>query len=126
MADRDQTARSFPTADVLGIVADTVLGEISGIYRLAEFMCGEPIASHQLQRVIGEISPVVLSQHPQLRPVIEEARAVTVDNWQDLLSGWIARFGPSIKLTPMTTDEHQSIDPESELAEMIHQIRSQR
>ena len=86
-------------------------------------MCGEPVWTHQLPRVGREIRPVVLRQHPQLAPVIEEANAVNTDNWQDKLAAWVGRFGDEITLSPMTADDHQSIDPLSDLAENVHPDR---
>jgi hypothetical protein len=115
--------RAFPTADVIGTITGRLLGKIDGIYQVSEFMCGEPVWTHQLPRVGKEIAPVVLRQHPHLAPVIQESEAVTPDNWQGVLAGWIARFGDTIMLKPMKHDDHQSIDPLSELAESVHPDR---
>lgn len=125
MSDRSKptAATAFPTSDVLGTITGRLLGEIDGIYRVSEFMCGEPVWTHQLPRVGLEIRPVVLRQHPELEPVIAEAEAVTPENWQEMLTGWIERFGPEITLSPMDENDHQRIDPLSEAAEMIHPDR---
>lgn len=117
------TPKAFPTADVIGTITGRLLGKIDGIYQVSEFMCGEPVWTHRLPRVGREIQPVVLRQHPQLAPVIEEAETVTRDNWQECLARWIERFGPTIALRPMTADDHESIDPISELAEKVHPDR---
>lgn len=117
------TTKTFPTADVIGTITGVLLGEIDGIYEVSQFMCGEPVWTHQLPRVGKEIQPVVLRQHPQLTPVIDEAKAVTRDNWQQMLAGWTDRFGDTIALDPMTAEDHQSIDPVSEAAEKIHPDR---
>lgn len=118
-----ETTQTFPLADVLGTITGRLLGKIDGIYRVSEFMSGEPVWTHQLPRVGKEIRPVVLRQHPQIAPVIDEAEAVTPDNWATILSGWIDRFGQTITLRPMSADDHESIDPHSELAEMVHPDR---
>ena len=112
--------KEFPLADVLGAITGVLLGKIGGVYAISEFMSGEPVWTHQLPRVCREICPVVLRQHPHLAPVISEAAEVNPDNWQDKLDGWITQFGATITLVAMTNDEHQSIDPLSELAEKIH------
>lgn len=116
-------AKEFPLADVLGTITGVLLGKIGGVYAVSEFMSGEPVWTHQLPRVGKEICPVVLRRHPHLAPVIAEAVEVNRDNWQDKLAGWTAQFGASISLVPMTKDEHQSIDPLSELAEKVHPDR---
>lgn len=113
----------FPLADVLGTITGVLLGKIGGIYQVSQFMCGEAVWTHQLRRVAGEIRPVVLRQHPHLAPVIDEAKAVTRDNWREMLAGWTARFGATIALAPMTENEHQRIDAYSELADMVHSDR---
>lgn len=119
MAD-PQTTKTFPLADVLGTITGVLLGKMDGIYQVSEFMSGESVGTHQLPRVGKEIQPVVLRQHPELTPVIAEAEAVTSDNWQEMLAGWTERFGDTVELTSMTADDHQSIDPVSELAEKVH------
>lgn len=89
----DATEKTFPLADVLGTITGRLLGKIDGIYQVSEFMCGEPVWTHQLPRVGREIRAAVLRQHPQLTPVIDEAETVTPDNWQAMLAGWVERFG---------------------------------
>lgn len=123
MSDERQAAETFPLADVLGTITGRLLGKIDGIYRVSQFMAGEPVWTHQLPRVGMEIQHVVLRQHPQLAPVIQEAKSVTPENWRSMLAGWVERFGPTITLQPMGTDDHESIDPISELAEKVHPDR---
>lgn len=117
------TQKTFPIADVIGTITGRLLGKIDGIYQVSQFMSGEPVWTHQLSRVGREIQPVVLRQHPQLAPVIDEAEAVTRENYQVLLAGWVDRFGATIDLSPMSEQDHQSIDPVSELAEKVHPDR---
>lgn len=111
--------KEFPLADVLGVLTGKLLGKIDGIYEVCQFMTGEPVWTHQLPRVCREITPGVLRQHPRLEPTIAEAGEVTPENVHALLSGWIARFGPALALEPMAPEEHERIDPVSELAEKV-------
>lgn len=118
-----ERGEAFPLADVLGTITGRLLGDIGGLYKVCSFMSGEPVWTHQLPRVCQEVQPVVLRQHPQLGPVIAEAEAVTRENWTEMLAGWRERFGETLTLTAMSQDEHESIDPISEAAEMIHPSR---
>ena len=118
-----QTTQDFLIADVIGAITGRLLGKMDGIYQVSQFMAGEPVWTHQLSRVVKEICPAVLRQHPQLAPVMAEVEAVNPDNWQDMLAGWISRFGETLALSPMMADEHQRIDPLSEIAEKVHPDR---
>ena len=117
------TTRAFPIADVIGTITGRLIGKMEGIYALSQFMCGEPVWIHQLARVGREICPVVLRQHPEIEPVIEEAGTITKDNLKEKLEGWTSRFGETIALSPMTPNDHEPIDPISELTEMTHPDR---
>ena len=110
--------KDFSIQDVIGTITGRLLGEMGGIYAVCEFMCGFPVWTHQLPRVCQEVRPAVLLQHPQLAPVIQEADAVTRDNWKQMIDGWSARFGASVQLRPMAAGEVCPQDPIAELAEM--------
>jgi hypothetical protein len=112
MPNDSKTTKTFALADVLGTITGRLLGKIDGVYQVSEFMSGEPVWTHQLPRVGMEIRPVVLLQHPQLAPVINEAEAVTPDNWQEMLAGWIGRFGDTIALSPMTAELAEKVHPD--------------
>jgi hypothetical protein len=112
--------KAFPTADVLGAITGRLLGKIDGVYELLSWMTDGPVWTHQLPRVGREASPVVLSLHPELRAAVLQAEHVTPDNWQQWLAVWIDRYGPEITVPRFTEDQHERIDPLSELAEKMH------
>ena len=66
---------------------------------------------------------IMLCKECLVEPVIDEVKAVTRDNWQQMLAGWTDRFGDAVALSPMTENDHERIDPQSELAEMVHPDR---
>lgn len=114
--------KAFPTADVLTTITGRVLAErgIDGVYQVLNFMTGESLMTHQLGRVSKEATIAILQQHPELTDTITEAEAITGENWKQWRDLWIKRYGKEITLSPMTEDQHERIDPISELSEMVH------
>lgn len=116
--------REFDLGDVLTVTTGNLLSPrgIRGAYEVCSFLAGEPVYSHQIGRVLDEAAPVVLRQHPQLAGITSEGvnDKASLETW---LAGMKARFGETLPLTPMTADEHERIDPESELAEKVHPDR---
>lgn len=112
--------KAFPTEDVLGVITGRLLGDIGGIYEVQSWMTGESVFTHQLPRVSREATPVILAFHPHLQSAIDEAEYVSPDNWQEWRDKWIDRFGPEISVPKMSTDQHERIDPLSELVEKVH------
>lgn len=115
--------KAFPTADVLGVITERLLGPIQGIYEVLGYMSGGPVWTHQIPRISREACPVILAQRPELAVAREEAEQVTPENYGDWLATWIARYGPEITVPRMAADEHENIDPLSELAEKVHPDR---
>lgn len=109
--------KKFRTADVLSTITDRLMGDIRGVYEVLNYMTGESVYTHQLARIIREATPSVLKLHPELAKAIEESEQVTTENWRQWLSVWVERYGGLISVPKMTADEHERIDPISELAE---------
>lgn len=108
-------SKSFPTSAVLSCVTGRLLGEIGGVYEVLNYMSGESLFTHQLPRVGKEALPHILALHPELAVTIEEAEAVTGENWKAWLDTWVARYGDTITVPLMTADQHQVIGPIAEL-----------
>lgn len=116
-------SKAFPTADVLGAITGRLMGDIGGIYEVLGWMTDGPVWTHQLPRIGKEAAPVVLAMHPHLAKAFEEADLIDRDNWREWLQTWLDRYGPEITVPRMTTDQHERIDPVSELAEKVHPSR---
>lgn len=112
--------KTFPTQDVLGTITGVLIGDIGGIYEVLNWMSGESVFTHQLPRISQEAVPVVLAMHPHLQQAIDEASQISPDNWQAHRDMWIDRYGPEIAVPKMTADDHERIDPLSELSEKVH------
>lgn len=110
----------FSTDKVMSIVTGVLVCEMIGVYEVLNWMTGESLFTHQLPRVCREAVPVILAAHPHLQSAVDEAEQVNGDNYQSWVNTWIDRFGPEIAIPTMTTDQHQRIDPLSELAGKVH------
>lgn len=115
--------KEFPTRDVLSTVTGVLMGDIGGVYEVLNWMTDESLYTHQLPRVSREAQPVILKAHPQLQSAIEESEQVNTDNVLVWREAWENRFGPTIAVPKLGADEHEQIDPMSELAEMVHPDR---
>lgn len=112
--------KAFPTLEVLSVFTGRLLCEMGGCYRVLNYMSGDDLMTHQLPRVAKEVQPVLLKKHPHLAATLEEAEQITRENWKEFADRWVARYGQTIDVPQMSVDEHESIDPISEAAEMFH------
>lgn len=111
--------REWPTDVVLSAVTGILLCEFGKMHEMLEWMAGEPVWTHQLPRVCREAVPVVVAAQPRLQEAIEEADAVTKDNWPEWRKTWLGRYGETLTIPRMTADDHKSIGPFTELNAMI-------
>ena len=107
------------TRIVLSILTGRLMCEFGDMHEVIEKLAAEPIWTLQLIRVCEELKPVILICHPTLEAAIEEAKQVTKENYNEWNDRWIERYGPELLLPIMADpEEHERIDPVSELAEM--------
>lgn len=113
--------KSWPTEVVLSIVTGFLVAEFSEVHRAMEWLAGEPVWTHQLPRIAREAKPGILADHPAIEEACKEAEAGKIDksNWQAWQSRWRERYGATLLLRRMTADQHERIDPVSELAEKV-------
>lgn len=112
--------KDFSTADVLSTVTGRLVGKIDGVYAVCNWMTGESVFTHQLPRISREAQAVMLAHRPDLAQAVAEAEQVDTTNWRTWLTEWISRYGTTIAVPKMTADQHERIDPLSELAEKVH------
>ena len=113
-------SRDFHLGDILSVTTDRLLSPrlIDGVYDILSYMTGESVYTHQLQRIAREAKPVLLRRHPQLADI--DTSGITRENYKEKLAGYTAQFGEMLPVSPMSEDEHESRDPMSELAEIVH------
>lgn len=110
----------FDLGDILSITTGRLvsLDGMAGVYRILNYMSGDNLYTHQLPRVSGEAAPVLLRWHPQLADV--DASVVNPENHAEWLADQKARFGATLPVAPLSEDQHERIDPMSELVGMAH------
>jgi hypothetical protein len=112
--------KEFPTLHVLSTVTGMLMADIGGVYEVLNWMTGESIFTHQLPRVCREAKAVMQKTRPDLAEAFAEADQVNPDNVREWAALWLDRYGPMIAVPKMTADQHERIDPLSELAEKVH------
>ena len=112
------STQRFHLGAVLSMTTGHLLCEMDDLYKIAQHLAGEPIWTHQLPRVGREAKPHLLAQFPALASV--DAEEVTPENYAEWLAARVAKFGEWFDVAPMSADQHESIDPLSELAEKVH------
>jgi len=117
------TTRPFHIGDILSVTTGCLLSprRMDGVRDILNFMSGESLMTHQLGRVADECTPFLLEQHPQLALVNTDD--VAPENARQRLAEWVKQFGETLSVTPLTKDQHERIDPISEMAETIHPDR---
>ena len=113
-------SKAFPTLDVLSSATGRLMSDISGVYQVLSFASGEDVYTHQMPRVSIEFASHLKKYRPDLLPAFDESEAVTPENYKEIGADWIRRFGETIDVLRMNADEHERIDPLSELVEHIH------
>lgn len=111
--------KAFPTADVLSLITGRLLSDegIGAMQTILSWMTGEDVYTHQIPRIADEAKAVLIGLQPNLLQASEEAGDITGGNWRDWLARWEARYGKAIIVPKFNADQHERIDPLSELAE---------
>lgn len=117
--ERAAPTKAFPTADVLSTITGRLMGDIGGIYTVLGWMTGESVYTHQIPRIRKEACAAMLALRPDLVRAVNEADQVNRDNWRGWLATWTARYGDTIDVVKLNADQHERIDPHSELAEKL-------
>jgi hypothetical protein len=113
--------KDFHISDVLSITTGRLVStrHIAGVYDILNWMTGENLMTHQQPRVCREAGPVILAAHPQLAAVDKEAE-INPENLNEWTAARVAEFGETLAIPKMTANDHERIDPLSELVEKIH------
>lgn len=116
------STKHFPTLDALSAITGSLVSErgIGAVYEVLNWMSGEDLFTHQLPRVSQEAQAAALAFNPALAAACVEAEQVTRGNYSEWQAKWLSRYGETIQLPLLAVDQHERIDPLSELAEKVH------
>lgn len=113
--------KNFHIGVILSITGESLMSPtqppIQGVYEILNFMTGDSIYTHQIPRVCRECRPALLAQYPALANWVDD---VTPENVVRRLADAVKQFGAELSVEPLAKDDHERIDPVSELAETIH------
>src|SRR5579859_629629 len=113
--------KDFHISDILTITTGRLVStrHMGGVYDILGWMTGESLYTHQLPRVAREAEPVILAMHPQLASVDKNAET-NLENLDAWVAARVAEFSKTLPVPKLNTDQHERIDPMSELAEKVH------
>ena len=117
------SAKRFHLGDVLTVTTGRLLSPagMAGVYAILNHLTGEPVYTHQIDRVLGEAAPHVLAQFPAL--AAEKGDDLTPEGSALWLVEKARIYGEWFEVSPLPEHAHESIDPLSELAEKVHPDR---
>lgn len=113
--------KDFPTLDALSAITGSLVSPkgIGCVYEVLNFMTGENLYTHQLPRVSKEAQAFMCKRLPALVATCAEAKQVTRENYRQWQATWLARHGETLTVARMGIEDHEPIDPLSELAEKV-------
>ncbi|MDD5540978.1 MAG: hypothetical protein PHG61_09840 [Candidatus Marinimicrobia bacterium] len=111
--------RQYHIADVLSITTGKLLSPrlMEGVYDILDYMTGDNIYTHQLPRAGRECAPWLLKRHPFLAEI--KVDHIDQDNWEIEIEKIIQRYGRTIEIEPIPKDEHDHIDPITEVEKLM-------
>lgn len=115
--------KQFHITEVISITTGKMVAtsQIDAIYDVLEFMCGEPIQTHQIPRAIRECAPYLLKQFPMLQG--EQAESVTQANLKEWALAMEQKYGKTLAVEPLPAGVHLQIDPITELENMKNPVK---
>lgn len=104
-------AKSFPVPVIVSATHRHLLCDsgFSSVHELIEWVCGEPVWTHQIPRVFESVRDGVFRQHPQLR--IFSSGGCDETNWQKYRDEAIRLFGESLKIEHGSAAGYEPIHP---------------
>ncbi|PZP86523.1 MAG: hypothetical protein DI582_02725 [Azospirillum brasilense] len=115
--------KAFHITEIISVITGKMVAtsHMDGIHPFLEFMCGEPIFTHQIPRAVRECSPYLLKQFPMLAD--EKAEGITKETLQAWAANMEAKYGKMLAVEPLPEGAHFRADPISELESMKNPSR---
>lgn len=103
----------FDLGTVLSITTDRLLTDMDNVYKILDYMTGDSLFTHQLDRASDRCKRPLLAQFPQLTDVEVPENLGGEEAW---LTSQIDVYGNEFDVEPLESWKH--IDPLTELAAM--------
>jgi hypothetical protein len=107
--------KKFPLNQVLSITTGILLGSMSDVYEILDYMTGDNLFTHQLPRACQSCGPAILEQHPVLKDV--DASDFQKEHWREWLDKQCTLFPAEYEIVPLS--EWESRHPVEEFGEMV-------
>lgn len=107
----------FTLGQIISVSHDKLMCDISGVYRILNFLTNDNLFTHQLPRACRECKPWLLYRHKWLREI--DLSTVNSNNWQEVLSKLEDKYGSRFELERIPRDDHDYNNPLTELEEMV-------
>ena len=129
--------KNFHLSDVLCVTTGRLVStrQTEGVYDILGWMSGECLFTHQLPRILREAEPVLSALYHQLSKAALSADLEDLDHrltaangdkekCSAALAAWLdgltKRLGSEFAVPKLNEDQHECIDPMSELVEKVH------
>lgn len=116
-------SKRFHIGALLSVTQDILLRPIGDVYRVIDYVTGQPHMTHQLIRAKDEITPHLVAQHPWLA-------GITVPEWvcdeptvSDFLAEIATEHGRYHEVAPLSFGAYVGREPVAELEEMVGKDR---
>lgn len=106
----------FSIEAILTVLGSKLICEIGDFYKILNYMTGDNLFTHQLQRASRACAPELQKQLPWTKDISTES--VTPQNVEDFSRRARATFGAEFEVKPLPPGTWESRDPISELCEM--------
>ena len=116
--------KQFHIGDVMTVVHQKFLSPSGwdGLYAILRYLTGEPVYTHQVNRVLDECQVVMRQRYPQF-VMVSVAGVNDETSHRKWLAEVIAEHGEFVDVSPLPPNTVESIDPLSELAARMHPDR---
>lgn len=111
--------RSFELGTILSLTTHRMLNDLDKIQEALDFITDDQIMTHQIPRVLDEVTPFILSLYPDLAEVEVDDSINTKEKVEAFVNSQKEKFGDRLPLDKMSkSDGYTHVDPLKELFEI--------
>lgn len=111
--------REFDLGAILNITTGRLFTNMDDVYEVLNYLIGDSIYTHQIPRAASAAQAYVLSLHPELKGIGDDAVITSLEDAKAFVDEQKKVFGEKLPLSPMSkTDGYSYVDPIEEAVEM--------